>query len=524
MNWQTTILGIVTLLTLCAAIFVQMMDMPASACLASWGLALAFALAWLFLNRAPVTGFLTRKSTRYGANMALVLFLILGILVFVNVLAKQHSWRKDFTRSGANTLSEQSQKVLHGLPQGVKAYFFANVNEKEKGEDVLKRYAYLSKHFQYEFVDVDRNPTRAQAMGVKRKNTVILALGDTAKRVAVDQPTEEMLTNGLIKLLRSTEVAVYFTSGHDEHALAGDADPLGYSQLRAELEKQGYSVKELNLFSEGKIPADAAVVVVGGPKKAFFPKELDILAGWMRDGGHAVIAVDLDVAESGLAKGSRQVADLLKIYGVRVMSQMLVDPTSKMANVEPQVLLGFAGSREHVITKDFAHSAMAANFLFPLTTYLTHDDNPPTLITSLVNTTPKAWAESDWASLKLGRAVFDPASDHQGQMDLAYAVEAKHEEGKPKPARTGKLVVFANALFADNSLVDKVGNRDLMMNSIAWLADEDRFVSIRAKEDPDSLRQFNNNVVNVVLLLVMVVIPLFLVALGTWVWWRRSKL
>src|SRR5262249_31682643 len=157
------------------------------------------------------------------------------------------------------------------------------------------------------------------------------------------------------------------------------------------------------------------VLVVGGPHKSFFPKELEILSSWIKDGGHAVLAVDLDIQESGLAKGSKQLAELVKPYGITVMGQMLVDPTSKMANVEPQVLLGFAGWGAHPITKDFPHSAAAANFLFPLTTYLTHDEKPLDKISPLAGTTGEAWAESDWASLKQGRASFDPATDHKGK-------------------------------------------------------------------------------------------------------------
>jgi len=111
----------------------------------------------------------------------------------VNMLAKQHSWRKDFTRTGANTLGEQSQKIVGGLTQDVTAYYFQSLAEKDRGEDVLKRYSYLNKHFKFEFVDVDRYPTRAAAMGVKRKNAVILTLGNSQKKVSVTEPSEEQL-------------------------------------------------------------------------------------------------------------------------------------------------------------------------------------------------------------------------------------------------------------------------------------------------------------------------------------------
>ena len=214
MNFRSTLLGLATLLALCTAIAVQVLYVNVYVTSGSWALTGLLALAWFLFNRRAFVAFLTKKSTRYGANMALVLFLVLGILVSLNMLAKQHSWRKDLTRSGQNTLSEQSQKLLGALSQPVTAYLFASLNEKDKSEDLLKRYAYASRKFRYEFVDVDRNPTRAGAMGVKRKNTVILVLGDGPKKVSVDQPSEENVTNGLVKLLRKNEVTIYLTSGH----------------------------------------------------------------------------------------------------------------------------------------------------------------------------------------------------------------------------------------------------------------------------------------------------------------------
>jgi ABC-type uncharacterized transport system involved in gliding motility auxiliary subunit len=521
MNLKTTLLGLLIPIAACIAIALQVLYVNDTITYASWGLTLVIGAAWAALNQRLVITFLTRKSTRTGANVALIIFLVLGILVFINVIAHTHVFRKDLTRSGVNTLSEQSKKIVGALTQDVTAYFFTTVAEKEKGEDVLKRYSYVNPHFKYEFVDVDRKPTQAAAMGVKRKNTVVLALNDV-KKLSVDQPTEEMVTNGLIKLFHADQVAVYFTSGHEEHPLEGDRDTLAFSNLKNEIGKQGYNVKEVNLFSEGKIPADAAVLIVGGPKKAFFPKELEILGDWIKNGGHAILMVDLDVMESGLSKGSGQIAELLKPYGVTVMSQMLVDPTSKMANVEPQVLLGFSGSKEHVITKDFAFSKVAANFLFPLTTYMVHDEKAPALITPLVVTTDQAWAESDWASLKKGSASYDSNTDHKGKMDLAYAIEGKKTE---KPGEHAvKLVAFADAMFATNSLIDKVGNRDLILNSVAWLAGDENFISIRPVDEPTDINQYSSAMLSLIMLFTVYFVPLALIALGTFVWWRRSKL
>lgn len=532
MNYRTNVLGISTGLALLATVVLNALpNIPEKAIYAGWGVTLALFLAWVALNHVLLLTVLTKKSTRYGANIALVVFLVLGILVFVNILGKEYHWRKDVTRAGANSLSPQTLKLLADLKQDVKAMHFSKLQEKEKGESLLKNYAYHSKKFKYEFIDVDRQPTLTTSMGVKAADTVVLTLEGSSKRVPVEGATEEKVTNGLIKLLKQREQVVYFTVGHGEHEPGSDADPMGYGMFKAELGKQGYTVKELSLLNEGKVPADAAVLIVGGPRTAFFPKELEIISGWLASGGRAFLATDLDINENGLAKGSRQLAELLKMYGVTVSPNMLVDPTSRAANVEPQVLLGFSGSKDHPVTKDFAHSTVVANFLFPLTSHLSVSPNPSYGVTPLAVTTAQAWAESDWGSLKSGSVRYDQGSDFQGRMNLAVAIEARKPEADPakkeekKDEKPGmRAVAFANAIFATNNMLDKVGNRDLALNAVAWLSDDERFISIRASEDQDQLKQFSNSTLNLILLVTVFLIPLLTIAAGVTVWWRRSKL
>jgi ABC-type uncharacterized transport system involved in gliding motility auxiliary subunit len=489
------------------------------------GCSVVLGLAWIFESRAAIYAFFTRKSTYYGANVAFIVLLVLGILVFANIIAKDHHWRKDITHSGVNSLSPQSVKVLKGLPQPVKAYYFSTLQEKDKGEDLLKNYAYQSKKFTYEFVDTARRPTFVQTMDVKKNETLVLTLPGTNKKTKVEGVTEEKITNGLIRLLKTKEQSVYFTVGHGERALTG-GDPLGYASLKNELEKQGYTVKELNLFSEGKIPADASLLIVAGPTRAFFPKEIDLLSSWLKGGGHAIFAVDLSPADNGLAKGSQQIAALLKPYGVDVQSRMLVDPTSKAANVEPQVLLGFSGSREHPVTKDFAYSPLAANFLFPLTTYIEAHPAAGYQETPLVVTSQNAWAESDWESLKSGLVSYNAGQDKKGRMPLAVAVQASQEQEEGKEKASGpdtKLVVFGTSTFASDRLLDKVGNRDLFLNAAAWLVGDNQLISIRPKE-AEALQQFNNATLNLVLLITVFLMPVLLIIGGVTIWLRRSKL
>jgi ABC-type uncharacterized transport system involved in gliding motility auxiliary subunit len=494
------------------------------------GIAGLCAVAALALNARQVLLLLTLKSTRNGANLAFVVFLVLGILVFANVLAKEYSFRKDVTRAAVNSLSPQTLKILKDLKQDVKVLYFQDGKEKERTEPLFKNYAYQSKHFQFEFVDTVRRPTLTAANDVKRNDTTVLSIPGTTKKVKVEGSTEEKLTNGLIKLFQTKEQAVYFTAGHGERGITAADDPLGYGTLKSELEKQGYTVKELNLVAEGKIPADAAVVVIAGARSAFYPKELELLGDWIGRGGRALLALDVDPAASGFPKGAAQAAELLKPYGISLPAELMVDPLSQAARVEPQILLGFSASKEHPVTRDFPVSAVGANFFFPLTAYVTSEEKEGITVTPLVKSSGQAWAERDWGSLKSGLVKFNEGQDKRGPLDMAVAVEKPTAPVKPGEApaatqpRAVRLAVFGTSTFAANQVIDKAGNRDLFLNAVAWLADNEQLISIRPKEETDGLKQFNPGVLNLVLVICVFALPLAIVAAGVFVWFRRSKL
>jgi ABC-type uncharacterized transport system involved in gliding motility auxiliary subunit len=524
MRFLSPVFAVTSFILLCGAIVLRVLMPLENYALGALGAAVLAGLAWLGINRKAAWIFVAKKSTRNGANLLFVVLLVLGILTFLNILAKEYSWRKDITFRGENSLSPQSLKLLDGLKDPVQVKYFHRLEEKEKGETLLKSYAYRSKQFEYEFIDVVRRPTLVESLKVTKTDTVVISIPGTNRSVTVDGATEEKVTNGLQKLLRNKELVVYVLTGHGEKPLAGEQEPLAMSQAKQELEKQGYTVRELNLLTAGSIPDDITLLVVAGPQKDFFPKELELLAAYFNKGGRAYLSFDLDLANGDLSRGSKQLAELVKPYGVKVQNLLIVDPVSRAANVEPSVVLGFNGSKEHPITKDLPFAAMAANFLYPLTTYFEPVNVTGFSQAPLARTNENAWAESDWSSLRGGQVSFDQGKDIGGQKNLSLAVEKQKTEGAPEGERLMRLVLNGTSNIATNSLLFKFGNRDLFLNSIGWLADDEQFLSIRPKEADDGLKNFNDGVLNLVLLFTVFFIPPVLIVSGIVVWWRRSRL
>ncbi len=466
--------------------------------------------------------FFTYKSTRYGANLSLIILLVLGSLVFINYFAVEHDYRWDITARGINTLSPQTAKILKELPQKIRFSYFGNSRQfpekKMRAQKILKAYGNETKLLEIEFIEVNQRPTYAKALGVTEYNTTVMSFvsSEKQKRVKVTGLSEEKLTNGIIRLLKNKDQVVYFTVGHGERNLGNEKSAESISLLRTLMEREAYTVRTLNLL-QSDIPKDASVVIITGPQSGFLPLEIQRIQKWLASGGRLILGLDVDVKLSGLPPGAKQMAKFLKAnYGVGVGNELLIDEASKQAKLQGQMIIGSAYSKDHLITKDFARTEVkfqqVANFIFPLTTYLIKNKKEKVKVSILARSTPSTWAEKNWNDLRKGLAQYNKGTDKKEQRNLALAIETGPEE---KPAR---IVVFPTTAFIVNGLISMASNKDLFMNSLAWLSDQNSFISIRSKGATDTNLELNPDWTRAFFWIVVIFLPIAIFSIGMWVW------
>src|SRR5207253_4520272 len=103
----------------------------------------------------------------------------------------------------------------------------------------------------------------------------------------VTNPTEETMTNGIIRVAGATRRVVYFTDGHGEADIQNQQDAKGYASAKLALEQENYEVKLLVLLEQ--IPDDASAVVMAGPERPLSPQELQTLDGYLKRGGRLFV-------------------------------------------------------------------------------------------------------------------------------------------------------------------------------------------------------------------------------------------
>lgn len=481
--------------------------------------ALLFA-GWLFADRESLGAAASSRGARFTSTALVLSLLGLGLAVASNVLANRYDKRWDLTSTGRFTLSDQTDSILKGLDREVKVVAFfslESMGEKEQFEDLIEGYSQKSTLLKVEYHDPVSEPLVAQQYKITTPyGTVILEAGDRTQRLESDFG-EEAVTNALVRLTSDKDHVVCFTTGHGELPVDQDNDPSSLSGAVVKLEGLNYTVKNVTLLRDGGVPADCEMLIAADAQVDWLPAEREMLAAYVAGGGSFVLLIEplqapglaADMARYGIAVGNDVVLEQNPNYQLvgGDMSYLVLDPSSFDLHpisepIKGMTLLRLARSVDRGAEVPGINVAVLAHTSAYAWAETTLDQNTlpsPDEGQDRIGQIPLiAVAEiTDPAAIPVGnRAVGEVggASPLSGLLGGAAAAatpsEATPSDAAPAEAAPadvarkagGKVVVFGDADFASNELIDQGSNRDLLLNTVAWLAGEEDQVSIRSPE------------------------------------------
>ena len=474
---------------------------------------LGLALAML-LNPEAVQAWLQGRQARYGGNVVLMAVALLGILILINYLSVRNPQRWDWSEGQQNTLAPETLEALKQLPQPVQAVVFYSTsfaNARQTAETLLEQYRVASGgQFTYEFHDPVGEPAVARQYDVTRDGTVVMVMGDQHEELQF--ATEDQITGALIRLANPTSRVVYFLTGHGEHAFDSTEDA-GLSRVADLLTRQNYTLLNLDLSITTTVPADARAIVIAGPQVPVTQAEVDVIKGYTDRGGALIVLLDSLIQFQGDPNVAEPLVSYLAAsWGVQVPNDVIIDVSSS-ASQQPLFPVS-AAYGDSVITARLQN----LNTVFPVARGVIIPAEgtalPDLTFTSLVQTSPDAWGETNFDSLNTGPA-FD-AADNPPPLNLGVAVE--------NTATKARLVVFGDSDFASNQFADQGANANLMANSVNWATVEETLINLTPKTPTTRTLALSNSLtVNLIFFLVVVVLPLAVLVLGGVVWFQRRR-
>jgi ABC-type uncharacterized transport system involved in gliding motility auxiliary subunit len=456
-------------------------------------------LASLALNFKSIIEFFGGRTGRLGANTALLSIAVLTILVILNFLGYRHHKRFDLTEEQLYTLSDQSKKILSGLQKDVKVIKFAQ-SDDQMLSDAMAEFKYVTRRISYERIDPQQKPALANQYKIQRMGETLVISGDRTERV--QNTGEQDLINAILKVTRDKPKTICFVDGHGEKSHAGN-DGEGYGGVDKGLKNENYETKSVNLVTSNQVPSECSVLIVAGPKKAFFPQEAAMIGKYLDEGGKALVMVDPET-DPGLG-------DVFKAWNIEVGNNTVIDASGvgRLFGTGPAVPL-VSQYGNHPITKDMTRTGT----FFPLARSVktAGAGSGEIISTELLNTSEASFAEVE---LKGNEAQFDQGKDTKGPISLGVSASKKIGD------KEARFVVIGDSDFATNGYVRLAGNGDLFLNTVNWLAQDEDLISIRPKSATNRSVSMTASQQSTFFWLSVVFMPLAVIGSGAYVWWKR---
>lgn len=449
---------------------------------------------------------MNNAKLKFAVSTVVSVIAALAIFLVVLMIAQKNHHTFDLTKDKRFTLSPQSVQVVKELPQNVQALAFLltiDTEGRQRAEDLLTQYRQAdASKFSYKIVDPKRDPLLAKKYEVRMPGCVIFVAGNkhTSRSSAVD---ETQMTNALLKLSDIAEKKVYFLQGHGEAgAYSANSEQnmqgmLNMSQFRADMTVEGFAARDLNLSETKKIPDDAAVLVIAGPKTELLPAEEKLIEEWIAKGGRLWLALEMETRNKYDA--------FLNKYGFLCPDEIVIDPMAELAGAQAVYSMALQYNQQSPIVKDFNMTTLYALArpiepadklpegvsVMPL--MLTGPNSFTLKLSAALENSGRELSEKDAVrkncSLPLACVGTYPVPDTAKPQE---AKENKEDDGKnaggkdgeaPKKTKEGRIVVFGDSEFFCNVLYKSVGNRDLALNVLNWLGESENHITIRSKEE-----------------------------------------
>jgi ABC-type uncharacterized transport system involved in gliding motility auxiliary subunit len=466
-------------------------------------------LAIYVLTNRPALGRAVRgRSAPLVALEAVLAAGVAGLVIVANYAAAQSAVEWDLTRDALFTLHRQSREVAEAVDRDVTVYGFHAPSDDTRGRlsELVRLYRKHTDRVTLELVDPDRaSPQLLERFELSSKSPrIVVATED--RDVKIREPSEQALTNALVQLVERPVLSVGFVRGHLERGIESLTVPEGLGSAAQALRDDGFEVGPLEI---GTTALDVDLAVVGGAVRSFLPAELVVLRRYLDQGGRLLVLADPAADTPGLA-------DLLADFDTQLGNDVVVDPDPAAKSI------GFEDDAP--VIRRYEPHPITDPLKNQVTVFIRAQSVSPTLgatdVATLIRTSEESWAEAD---PRAEPPYALDADDAPGPIPIAAAVDRGLSGARDRRLDAARLVVIGDVDFATNEFIGLGANRDLFLNSAAWLLGTSEKITLRPKSRSGDRLPVTEAQLFGIMFFSVNLLPLLIVGFGFSVWAVRRR-
>ena len=458
------------------------------------------------------------SGTKHGAYSVGLTVLVIAVVIVFNLVVGQipEAYRNlDVSSTKIYDISDTTTELLDSLDNEVDMKVLAVKDDTdERITTFLSRYASLSDKINVEWIDPVLHPSALTDYDTT-ENTIVISCEDTGKTTTVsfndilvmDQYSyyyygmtsytefdgEGQLTGAVNYVTNEADHTIYQTTGHGESTLSTTITDL--------MEKNSYTLSEVNLLMSTSIPEDCDLLLMYAPTTDLSEDEAQMLRDYLAGGGKVMILFG-DTSSADLPS----LAGVLSEYGIEAADGYIADPTrcyqGNYYYIFPE--LSVSGDLADNISSEMVLLTNAHGM------NLTDPEQDTISTTSFMSSSDQAYAVTE-------------ETQEQGSYTLG-AVATETIESADEESTESRLTVISAGSLIDQSITDtfpQLENTQIFMNAVTANFEGVQNLSIEAK----SLGTEYNTMQHTGLLSFLVIfgIPAVILIGGFVVWFRRRR-
>ncbi len=484
-----------------------------------------------------------KKNKKFTAIAWALAALILAVIIPFNLIFGRLNINFDMTPNSLYTLTKTTTDYLDSLErQNIKVdvYFLMPLEEMEGELELLALYRTLLAYDEYEcFNLIDFDPdTEPQLLKDLNPNNVynlterdfMFSYNGMVKRMparlmytyetATDENgndyvvnatfnAENYLTGAMKSVVDGVQPTVYFLEGHGETPLSS------YTKLVTNFANYNYGVKALNLINAEKVPDDACILVMAGPRNDITDDEFEKINAFLDQGGNLSLLMTPNDSEASYTNIASLMArfcigmDYNRIYETDSARHASNDKFTFMCDLMPASSEAETDLTGALIEDSGLIPYMPASRSF----YSIYSSNYSTCnIDTLLETSTTAYGEP------YGGAFEDPEPTEGHKMYLAMYSEDTLR-------KNAKLAVFGSAEFLTDKATDSsyfIVPLNLFLTTVTWMYNSDINMNIDNKEKTYDTLNINSADAASGLIALFVAVPCVVALAGIVIWLRRK--
>lgn len=472
-----------------------------------------------------------------GTNTLLLIAILIAIVILINSIVQSLDLTPiDCTSNKEYTITDESKERIKNIGTSVNLYF-VGYEENSTQVSLAKQYNKVNSNINVEIIDANERTDIASKYDVTNDSNVIIVENENKSKVISSSDlytydtygtidiTEEKITSAILNVTSEKIANVYFLSGYSDYSLDYSG---GMYYLSVYLKDEVLNYQTLDMMIKGSIPEDCDTLVITTPNKDFDELTTNEITKYINNGGK-ILWLNSSYAET---KNLPNVNKILALYGINPFEAGYIYETN-----DEKIALGYASCIvEDLGSTDIAQKLKNVILLNSTKINVNTDELSNLGVTEqdIITTSSTSYYRKDVSNTSI-----DTAGDEQGGFTVGgiftkklstETQENSDEASDDENTLSSELVIFGdNNFISDIQLTSQTSpmvilanNKDLMLNSIAYLTDNNEDITIR--KDYTKASDFTpTDAQKLTILRVIFIVPIAIILIGFIVWQIRRR-